>query len=75
MLPKINDPAARRAPVLPRLRQDIFLCRREKRMTMFTKENVMSASLDAVFAGGIPVSVSEWSVFHSRRDIGLSWFF
>ena len=75
MLPKINDPAARRIPVLPLLRQDIFLGRKENGMTMYAKENVIAASLGAVFVGGSSVSVSELSVFHSDHCFDISWFF
>ena len=44
-------------------------------MTLYTKKNVMTASLDAVFADGIRASVSELSVFHSDSCFDISWFF
>ena len=45
-------------------------------MTMYAKENVIAASLGAVFVGGgSSVSVSELSVFHSDHCFDISWFF
>ena len=70
-------PAARRIPVLPLLRQDIFLSRKENSMTMYAKKNVMSDSLGAAFADSIRASVSipERSVFQSNCYCDFSWFF
>jgi len=44
---------------------------------MYTQENVMAASLGAVFVDSIRASVSipELSVFRSNFDCDVSWFF
>ena len=60
--------AARRIPVLPLLRQGVFLGRKETGTMMYAIESMSRFSLNSAFANGtgIAVSISDLFVFRSK---------